>query len=48
MPWEAPLPDRSGHACIVRNRLAGTTMTQFTWEHIHLRSLDPDATAAWY
>ena len=23
-------------------------MTQFTWEHIHLRSPDPEATAAWY
>ena len=23
-------------------------MTQFTWEHIHLRSPDPAATAAWY
>ena len=23
-------------------------MTQFTWEHIHLRSLNPEATAAWY
>ncbi len=23
-------------------------MTRFTWEHIHLRSPDPDATAAWY
>ncbi|MGH7042893.1 MAG: VOC family protein [Acetobacteraceae bacterium] len=23
-------------------------MTTFTWEHIHLRSPDPAATAAWY
>jgi len=23
-------------------------MTKFTWEHIHLRSPDPAATAAWY
>jgi catechol 2,3-dioxygenase-like lactoylglutathione lyase family enzyme len=23
-------------------------MTKFTWEHIHLRSPDPEATAAWY
>lgn len=23
-------------------------MPQFTWEHIHLRSPDPDATARWY
>ena len=23
-------------------------MTAFTWEHIHLRSPDPAATAAWY
>jgi lactoylglutathione lyase len=23
-------------------------MTSFTWEHIHLRSPDPEATAAWY
>jgi catechol 2,3-dioxygenase-like lactoylglutathione lyase family enzyme len=23
-------------------------MTRFTWEHIHLRSPDPEATAAWY
>ena len=23
-------------------------MTKFTWEHIHLRSADPEATAAWY
>jgi catechol 2,3-dioxygenase-like lactoylglutathione lyase family enzyme len=23
-------------------------MTTFTWEHIHLRSPDPEATAAWY
>ena len=23
-------------------------MTIFTWEHIHLRSPDPEATAAWY
>jgi len=23
-------------------------MTHFTWEHIHLRSPDPEATAAWY
>jgi catechol 2,3-dioxygenase-like lactoylglutathione lyase family enzyme len=23
-------------------------MTKFTWEHIHLRSPDPEETAAWY
>ncbi|MBN8928121.1 MAG: glyoxalase [Rhodospirillales bacterium 69-11] len=23
-------------------------MAKFTWEHIHLRSPDPEATAAWY
>ena len=23
-------------------------MTEFTWEHIHLRSPDPEATADWY
>lgn len=23
-------------------------MTKFTWEHIHLRSPDPEATAQWY
>ena len=23
-------------------------MTKFTWEHIHLRSPDPEATATWY
>ncbi len=23
-------------------------MTTFTWEHIHLRSTDPEATATWY
>jgi lactoylglutathione lyase len=23
-------------------------MTKFNWEHIHLRSTDPEATAAWY
>jgi len=23
-------------------------MTTYTWEHIHLRSLDPEATAQWY
>jgi catechol 2,3-dioxygenase-like lactoylglutathione lyase family enzyme len=23
-------------------------MTKFNWEHIHLRSPDPEATAAWY
>lgn len=23
-------------------------MTTYTWEHIHLRSPDPEATAAWY
>ena len=23
-------------------------MTQYTWEHIHLRSPDPEATAQWY
>jgi catechol 2,3-dioxygenase-like lactoylglutathione lyase family enzyme len=23
-------------------------MTRFNWEHIHLRSPDPEATAAWY
>jgi catechol 2,3-dioxygenase-like lactoylglutathione lyase family enzyme len=23
-------------------------MTKYTWEHIHLRSPDPEATAAWY
>ena len=23
-------------------------MAKFTWEHIHLRSPDPDATARWY
>jgi lactoylglutathione lyase len=23
-------------------------MTTYTWEHIHLRSPDPDATAQWY
>jgi len=23
-------------------------MTKFTWEHIHLRSPDPEATANWY
>jgi len=23
-------------------------MTKFTWEHIHLRSADPEATATWY
>jgi catechol 2,3-dioxygenase-like lactoylglutathione lyase family enzyme len=23
-------------------------MTKFTWEHIHLRSADPEATAEWY
>jgi lactoylglutathione lyase len=23
-------------------------MSKFNWEHIHLRSPDPDATAAWY
>jgi lactoylglutathione lyase len=23
-------------------------MTRFTWEHIHLRSPDPEATAQWY
>jgi catechol 2,3-dioxygenase-like lactoylglutathione lyase family enzyme len=23
-------------------------MTEFKWEHIHLRSLDPEATADWY
>ena len=26
----------------------GEVMTTFTWEHIHLRSADPEATAAWY
>ena len=23
-------------------------MTKFTWEHIHLKTPDPEATAAWY
>lgn len=23
-------------------------MTKFTWEHVHLRSPDPEATAQWY
>ena len=23
-------------------------MIQFTWEHVHLRSIDPEATAEWY
>lgn len=23
-------------------------MTKFNWEHIHLRSPDPEATAEWY
>lgn len=23
-------------------------MTRYTWEHVHLRSPDPEATAAWY
>jgi catechol 2,3-dioxygenase-like lactoylglutathione lyase family enzyme len=27
---------------------SGENMTKFTWEHIHLRSSDPEATAAWY
>jgi lactoylglutathione lyase len=26
----------------------GGNMTKFTWEHIHLRSPDPEATAEWY
>jgi len=24
------------------------TMAKFTWEHVHLRSPDPEATAQWY
>jgi lactoylglutathione lyase len=27
---------------------SGGNMTKFTWEHIHLRSPDPEVTAAWY
>src|SRR3954453_9125199 len=27
---------------------SGENMTKFTWEHIHLRSPDPEATAQWY
>jgi lactoylglutathione lyase len=26
----------------------GEKMTRFNWEHIHLRSPDPEATATWY
>jgi lactoylglutathione lyase len=26
----------------------GENMVQFTWEHIHLKTPDPEATAAWY
>jgi len=30
------------------NREKETTMTKFTWEHVHLRSPNPEATAEWY
>jgi lactoylglutathione lyase len=30
------------------NHISGENMIKFNWEHIHLRSPDPEATAAWY
>jgi catechol 2,3-dioxygenase-like lactoylglutathione lyase family enzyme len=30
------------------NKLQGETMIKYNWEHIHLRSPDPEATALWY
>src|SRR4029079_1886078 len=33
----------SGHA-----GMGGTNMAKFTWDHIHLRTPDPEATALWF
>jgi lactoylglutathione lyase len=42
------LPNRRAGGLMRPNSLFGGNMIKFNWEHIHLRSPDPEATAEWY